>query len=228
MTPSDSTALVGAAVGSGVELLKTTPNRATSTPHHLTATSTPSSSDEAFKSSPSAARCTVDASQSDREHTSVQVQRRPVPPGGRSAATTGTTPARDQDPRNLQTTQYKSNAERNSTRSDHFSTLSTPRSTAPSSVKSARPREDHDRWGVDTSLRPLFTVRTLLTRSSSRRRPEGHARVRKRAPQRDSQHSRSPSKKGSLQDQRRLDHALIMLRVAANLSFKTVNAHGPL
>ena len=154
MTPSDSTALVGAAVGSGVDLRKTTPNRATSTPHHLTATSTPSSSDEASKSSPSAARCIVDASQSDRRHMSVQVQRRPVPPGGRSAATTDTTPARDQDPRNLQTIQYKSNAERSSARSDRFSTTSTSRSIVPSSAKSARPREDGDRRGADISLRP--------------------------------------------------------------------------
>ena len=196
MPPSDSTALVGAAVGSGVDLRKTTPNRATSTPHHLTATSTPSSPDEASKFAPSAARCTVDASQSDRRHMSVQVQRRPVPPGGRSAATTDTTPARDQDPRNLQTIQYKSNAERSSARSDRFSTTSTSRSIVPGSAKSARPREDGDRRGADISLRPpqdphpsygkfQSTTHAVARDSGQRGRPtvypEGLARVRQRA-----------------------------------------------
>ena len=84
MPPSDPTAPVGAAVGSGVELPTPTPNRATATPHHLTATRGPASAHEQVCSPPSAVNAIVAVPQPDLRHAHAehhQLPERPLRPG---------------------------------------------------------------------------------------------------------------------------------------------------
>ena len=99
MPPSDLTAPVGAAVGSGVELPTPTPNRATATPHHLTATRGPASVNEQLCSSPSTVNATVAVPQSDLRHARAEHHQQPGQPLRPDAAVPYTLhPLGDQDP----------------------------------------------------------------------------------------------------------------------------------
>ena len=80
MPPSDLTAPVGAAVGSGVELPTPTPNRATATPHHLTATRGPASAHGKLCSPPSAVKAIVAVPQPDLRHAHAEHHQQPERP----------------------------------------------------------------------------------------------------------------------------------------------------
>ena len=147
MPPSDLTAPVGAAVGSGVELPKTTPDRATATPHHLTATRSPASVNEQLCSSPSAANVIVAVPQSDLRHAHAEHHQRPERPLRPGAAVLDTLhPLGDQDPNpRLSATKQTYSTATNQRSSDDYRSEGSASRSSSSTGKHMRARDDVER-----------------------------------------------------------------------------------